>query len=67
MSESSVKVTHLPYRAPRKFRKSEPLRFVVKWIDGSRMYFRWFKRDAAACDFAQKLAEAGFAPRVLMK
>ena len=61
-----MKVTTLPYKTPRK-RRAEINRFIVKWIDGSRMYFRWFKRDAAACDFAQKLAEAGFAPRVLMK
>jgi len=67
MSESSVKVTNLPYRAPRKFRKSEPLRFVVKWIDGDKMYFQWFRRDDAACDFQQRLVDAGFQTRLLME
>ena len=63
----SEKVTTLPYIAPRKHRKPEPSRFVVKWIDGSMMYFQWFKRDAAACNFCNRLLEAGLEARVLMK
>ena len=60
-------VQQLPYTAPRKSRKIEPNRFVVKWIDGDTMYFRWYKRDAAACAFLNRLLEAGFEARVLMK
>lgn len=63
----SEKVTILPYTAPRKSRKIELNRFVVKWIQGDTMYFRWFKRDAAACAFLNKLLDAGLEARVLMK
>lgn len=63
----SEKVTTFPYIAPRKARKAEPSRFVVKWIEGDTMYFRWYKRDAAACAFLNRLLEAGFEARVLMK
>ena len=60
-----MKVTTAPYKAPRK-RRAEVNRFVVKWIDGEMMYFRWFKRDAAACTFQQRLVDAGFKTRLLM-
>lgn len=63
----SEKVTTLPYIAPRKARPHEPSRFVVKWIQGDTMYFQWFKRDAAACNFCNRLLEAGLEARVLMK
>lgn len=63
----SEKVTTLPYIAPRKSRKIEPNRFVVKWIQGDTMYFQWFKRDTAACAFLNKLLDAGLEARVLMK
>lgn len=66
MSEK-VTVQQLPYIAPRKSRKIEPNRFVVKWIQGDTMYFQWFKRDAAACAFLNKLLDAGLEARVLMK
>ena len=62
-----MKVTTAPYKAPRKHRKPETSRFIVKWIVGDTMYFQWFKRDAAACKFLQKLVDAGFEARVLMK
>lgn len=62
----SEKVTTLPYIAPRR-RRSEPSRFVVKWIVEDTMYFRWFKRDSAACAFLNKLLDAGLEARVLMK
>lgn len=62
----SVKVTTLPYIAPKR-RRSEPARFVVKWIVGDTMYFQWFKRDAAAVSFLNKLLDAGLEARVLMK
>ena len=66
MSEK-VTVQQLPYIAPRKTRKAETNRFVVKWIEGDTVYFRWYKRDAAACAFLNRLLEAGFEARVLMK
>ncbi len=62
----SVKVTTLPYIAPKR-RRSEPSRFVVKWIVEDTMYFQWFKRDSSACAFCQKLQSAGLDARVLMK
>lgn len=62
----SEKVTTLPYIAPRR-RRSEPSRFVVKWIVEDTMYFRWFKRDSAAVSFLNKLLDAGLEARVLMK
>lgn len=62
----SEKVTTLPYIAPRR-RRSEPSRFVVKWIVEDTMYFRWFKRASAAASFLNKLLDAGLEARVLMK
>ena len=61
------KVTTLPYKAPRKHRKPEPSRFIVKWIESDTMYFRWFKRDSVACAFLDQLEGQGFEARVLMK
>jgi hypothetical protein len=29
-------------------RKQESYRFVVKWIEGDSIFFRWFKRDRYA-------------------
>jgi hypothetical protein len=57
----------LPFKAPRKHRKPETSRFIVKWIDGDTMRFQWFKRDSAACAFQQQLVEQGFQTRLLMK
>jgi len=62
----SEKVKTLPYIAPRR-RRSEPSRFVVKWIVEDTMYFQWFKRDSAAVSFLNKLLDAGLEARVLMK
>lgn len=62
-----MKITQLPYKAPRKARKQESLRFVVKWIDGMDMKFMAFKRDSAAVKFLNTLVDAGFDARVLMK
>lgn len=66
MQSLNVTPTTAPYKAPRKHRKPESLRFVVKCIVGDTMYFQWFKRDTAACDFLQQLVDAGFEARVLM-
>jgi hypothetical protein len=64
---SSVKVTQLPYIAPRKARKQESLRFIVKWIDGMDMKFMAFKRDSAAVKFLNTLVADGYDARILMK
>lgn len=64
---STVKVTQLPYKAPRKTRKQETARFIVKWIDNMDMKFMAFKRDSAACAFLNKLVDAGYDARILMK
>lgn len=61
-----MNVKSLPPKAVRK-RKQESLRFVVKWIQGDMMYFQWFKRDTAACEFLQSLVDQGFQARILMK
>lgn len=61
-----MQVQQLPYIAPKR-RKTEPNRFVVKWIQGDTMYFQWFKRDDTACAFLNKLLDAGLEARVLMK
>lgn len=41
----------------RKPRKYEPVRYVVKWIEGNMMYFRAFKRDSTAMKFQDYLIE----------
>jgi hypothetical protein len=64
---SSVKVTQLPYIGPRKVRKQESLRFIVKWIDGMDMKFMAFKRDSAAVKFLNTLVADGYDARILMK
>lgn len=61
-----MQVQQLPYIAPKK-RRSEPQRFVVKWIVGDTMYFQWFKRDSAAVSFLNRLLDDGIQARVLMK
>ena len=64
---STVKVTQLPYKAPRKTRRQETSRFIVKWIDDMDMKFMAFKRDSAACAFLNKLVADGYDARILMK
>lgn len=66
---SSVKVTTLPYIAPRKSRAHEPKRFCVKWGESSSstVYFRWFSRDTSAVNFLNELVEQGIPARIVMK
>jgi hypothetical protein len=64
---STVKVTQLPYIGPRKARKQETNRFIVKWIDGMDMKFMAFKRDSAAVKFLNTLVADGYDARILMK
>ena len=61
-----MKVTQIPYKPPRKARKQENLRFVVKWIDGSDMKFQAFKRDSAAVKFLNTIVASGYDARILM-
>jgi hypothetical protein len=54
----------------RKKRKQETNRFVVKWIEGDSIFFRWFKRDRYAVQFQQELIDDGISPehvRIHMK
>lgn len=43
----------------QKKRKPESLRIVVKWIEGDKMFFQWFKRDTAAMRFVDELQSDG--------
>lgn len=61
-----MKVITAPYKAPRRRRTAER-QFVVKWIEGSTMYFRYFKADTTACNFMNSLIDMGFEARILMK
>jgi hypothetical protein len=55
----------------RKKRKPETARYVVKWISGNMLYFRYYKRDSAAVAFQLHLIESdGVRPediRIVMK
>jgi hypothetical protein len=62
-----MQVQTLPYIAPRKHRKPESSRFVVKWVVGDTMYFQWFKRDTAAVNFLNRLVDDGIQAHLLMK
>lgn len=42
----------------RKKRKAETARYVVKWIEGNMMRFRFYKRDSGAVSFQQHLIES---------
>jgi hypothetical protein len=63
---TSMKVITAPYKAPRR-RRTVERQFVVKWIDGSTMYFRHFKLDRSAIHFMNSLIDTGFEARILMK
>ena len=55
-----MKITQLPYKAPRKARKQETSVSCVKWKHSDMMCFRWFKRDGAAVKFCNTLIEQGY-------
>jgi hypothetical protein len=46
-------------------RKQESYRFVVKWIEGDSIFFRWFKRDRYAVQFQQELIDDGIPPEMI--
>lgn len=52
-------------KGERKRRKQESLRFVVKWIEGDSIYFRWYKRDRYAIGFQQELIDDGIPPEMI--
>ena len=57
-------------KGERKVRKQETNQFVVKWIEGDSIFFRWFKRDRYAVQFQQELIDDGIPPenvRIHMK
>jgi endonuclease YncB( thermonuclease family) len=57
-------------KGERKKRKQESNQFVVKWIEGDSIFFRWFKRDRYAVQFQQELIDDGIPPenvRIQMK
>ncbi len=62
-----MKITTLPYKAPRKTRRQEALRFCVKYGDGNSIQFRWFRRDSAAVNFLNKMIDQGFDAHISMK
>ncbi len=62
-----MQIQQLPSKPNRKQRRPEEYRFVVKWIQGDTMFFQWFKRNANACAFLNKLLDAGLEARVLRK
>ena len=62
----AVNVTQLPYIAPRKVRKPETRRFVVKWLEGTNVNFRWYCRDSDAVKFLNDLNDRGIKARLVM-
>lgn len=65
----NVTVTQLPYKAPRKHRRPESLRFVVSYTNytSGTKEFRWFKRDTAAVNFLNRMIDSGFDAHIGMK
>lgn len=66
MNVQSPTVTVLPYIAPRKHRKPETRRFVVKWLEGATVHFRWYCRDSDAVKFLNDLNDRGIKARLVM-
>ena len=52
-------------KGERKRRKQESLWFVVKWIEGNSIYFRWYKRGRDAVEFQQALIGDGIPPEMI--
>ena len=62
-----MKITTLPYKAPRKTRRQEALRFCVKYGVGNAISYRWYRRDTAAVNFLNSLVNQGIPATILMK
>ena len=62
----AVNVQQLPYIAPRKTRKPETRRFVVKWLEGTSDNFRWYCRDSDAVKFLNHLRDQRIPARLIM-
>jgi hypothetical protein len=60
----AVNVQQLPYIAPRKDRKPETRRFVVKWLEGTSVNFRWYCRDSDAVKPSSTTFETSVSPLV---
>ena len=62
----AVNVTQLPYIAPRKHRKPETRKFVVKWLEGATVNFRWYCRGSDAVKFLNHLRDQRIPARLIM-
>ena len=62
-----MKVTQIPYKAPRKLRNQESMVSCVKWKGGDMLHFQWFKRDTAAVKFLNTLLAQGTAATLTQK
>ena len=69
MNMDTVKVVKLPYKAPRKNRRQESLRFCVCWTNYTSgvKEFRWYRRDSSAVTFLNTLIDQGFDAHISMK
>lgn len=63
----AVNVQQLPYIAPRKVRKPETRKFVVKWLEGTTVNYRWYCRDSDAVKFLNYLRDQRIPARLIMK
>jgi hypothetical protein len=54
-----MKITVIPYKAPRKHRKQENHGTEVKWLEGNMVKFQRFHRDNAAMSFVDYLIDLG--------
>ena len=52
-------------KGERKRRKQESLWFVVKWIEGNSIYFRWYIRGRHAAELQQELIGDGIPPEMI--
>jgi hypothetical protein len=62
----AVNVQQLPYIAPKKHRKPETRKFVVKWLEGTSVNFRWYCRDSDAVAFLNHLRDQRIPARLIM-
>jgi hypothetical protein len=60
-----MKITVIPYKAPRKHRKQENHGTIVQWLEGDVVKFQKFHRDNAALAFVEHLTEDGIPPEFI--
>lgn len=54
-----MKITVVPYKAPRKHRKQENHGTIVQWLEYDTVKFQKFHRDTAALKFIEHLVGSG--------